>query len=219
MHLHVKMRSHQQGRVLCECVARQFCVGLKVAIEVRGQKAQASAMAITPRTRVGAVFPGQGDPVDQGARKDPKHMGIRERRLSFVKGHWKFNQALGICEHIGSAETHRAAAVQRGAAIAAPRKAQPTQHVKQGSAAAGRRRAPQGPKRHDDKGGNQERVAVEGKNQAQERLRSRRPRGTYRANIATENMMMTTKMAMAMHTMKTIGIMRTTKVMGNTHKA
>ena len=76
--VHVEVRTHQERRVISECLQRQIVAALRVTIEVWGQEAQASAMGFSPRARVVAILRGHGDPVDQGARKDPKQMDVRE---------------------------------------------------------------------------------------------------------------------------------------------
>ena len=165
MDLHVKMRSHQQRCVLCECVQGQFFLCPEITIEVRGQEAQAGAMALSPRTRVNAILHGHGDPIEQGARKDPKQMGIRETTLvvpapgSSPKVEWEFSQGPCVVRHIGPGEAHRSAAgPQRGALPCATTRRSPCliQDVKHGRAALVGCLAPQGPKRHEPRGRHRE---------------------------------------------------------------
>ena len=74
--VHVEVRSHQNGNMLRELFHGQIRFAFKGAIKIRGQVLQACAMVLAPRAGVAARS--FGDPIKQGARKDPQHMGIRE---------------------------------------------------------------------------------------------------------------------------------------------
>lgn len=116
-------------------------------------------MAFSPRTRVGAILHGHGDPIEQGARKDPKQMGIRERLLACPKVEWEFSQGPCVVGHIGPGKAHSAAAgLQRGAPPCATARWSPCsiQDAKHGCAAQVGFLAPQGPKRHEPRGKHRE---------------------------------------------------------------